>query len=84
MVINLATVLILALPPAPYDHEPVKNYRIEYVSEHYMRQLGCRGDWVIGCTVMGRYILLNEDLTPAAAAHVLRHEKGHVNGWQHD
>lgn len=83
--ITFAMVAMLALPPEQYDYEPTRPYRVEYVTpagveEHCPAPFGAM---VVGCTVLDGYILLRDDLTPEAAAHVLRHEKGHVNGWNH-
>jgi len=81
--IPLALVMSLPLPPPQYDHAPTKPYSVEYVSEAYMREQDCKGYRLFGCTCLDSYILLHEDLTPEAAERVLRHELGHVNGWEH-
>lgn len=84
--ITLAMVAALALPPSSYDHKPSHAYRVEYVPASVLEAYCPRRPWevlVVGCTVLDRYVLLHEDLTPQAAAHVLRHELGHVNGWKH-
>lgn len=75
----------LSLPPRQYDYEPSRSYVVQYVSEEELKQF-CNppfGYRIVGCTVLDRYILILEDMTDEAKAHVLRHEKGHVNGWNH-
>lgn len=81
--ITLAMVAALAMPPPRYDHEPTRPYAVQHVSEAYMRRMGCKGFQIVGCTLLDRYVLLHENLTPEAAAIVLRHELGHINGWEH-
>lgn len=81
--ITLALVAALAAPPDRYDHKPSRPYVIQRASEGYMRRMGCKGEGLVGCTILDSYILLHEDLTPEAAAFVLRHEIGHINGWAH-
>jgi hypothetical protein len=84
--VTLAMVAMLALPPEQYDHEPTRLYTVQIVEPGTVN-LYCPARFetmAVGCTVNGDTIMLRNDLTPEAAAHVLRHEKGHINGWQHD
>lgn len=77
----------LAMPPRRFVHEPTVPYRIERVSpERIVAICGQKeGQTVLGCYV-GWYnstIYLRTDMTADAARLVLRHELGHVNGWEH-
>ncbi|MGE5165128.1 MAG: hypothetical protein ACM3IH_14040 [Sphingobacteriales bacterium] len=65
------------IPPARYDHEPKKHYSVRNLSPQDMAAL-CSG--AKGCTI-DRVIFLRNDLPPEWRACVLRHEKGHLNGW---
>lgn len=89
--IKLAFIIaFVSLPPAQFDYEPSALYRIERMSAAKIATI-CRplaaGLMYYGCHKrMGQshWILINDQLSPEAAALVLRHEKAHVNGWQHD
>lgn len=76
----------LLMPPHQFAHEPAKPYRVDVVSqaelERYCAPTPLR-PVVLGCTVMGAYILLRDDMTDDAARLVLRHEIAHINGWEH-
>lgn len=63
-------------PPARYDHEP-KHYYVRTLSPQNLYQVCGRA---LGCTIKPT-IYLRSDLNKTWRACVLRHEKGHINGW---
>lgn len=78
----------LAMPPARYDHAPDCEPTIERVSAADMQMASALahiddGDLLLGATFAGCVVWVRDDLTDAAEARVLRHERGHLNGWVH-
>lgn len=84
--IDLAMVLVIQPPPAQFDYEPVYQYQVKTVTPDELLewcgrlpfnvQLACWNEW-------SGTIYIRDDLTDDARSHILRHEKGHVNGWAH-
>lgn len=76
----------IAMPPARYDHEPAKHYGVIPASQARLNSL-CKpppGMKAVGCTVAAmRMIYILDTLGPKKRALVLRHERGHINGWKH-
>lgn len=80
-------------PPAIYDHAPTVAYSVEEVNAETLRAMvdllgDVPDDWIIcGATVTAAgetVVFLLKDLPEGAARNaVLRHERGHVNGWEH-
>ena len=77
----------LSMPPQKFTHEPTVAYRVEMVDPDYLVEVcGQRRDTIVlGCYVAWwkRTIFLRNDMTEDAKRLVLRHEIGHVNGWEH-
>lgn len=76
----------LLMPPHQFTHEPTRAYSVQIVSAAEVEK-HCNPTpfkpLVLGCTVMGCYIFLRNDMTADATRLVLRHEIAHVNGWEH-
>lgn len=77
----------LAMPPKQYVHEPTVPYRIERVDPDVLiANCGQKpNETVLGCYVAwyNSTIYLRNDMSADAERLVLRHEIGHVNGWEH-
>lgn len=79
----------IKMPPAYFDHEPNVPYRV-FVWDEDMLLAACGGGYFPspgGCSDRVSddmwYIYLNATMQHAESECVLRHEKGHVNGWVH-
>jgi hypothetical protein len=84
-----SAVLLALLPPLAFDHAPTQSYRVETAPARIVKAV-CHshqvGKLVIACSfeARGRWVIyLRDDLTPRQYEVVLRHEKAHVNGWEH-
>lgn len=81
----------IAMPPAKYDHEPRRPYSVHYVDQMTANQVcasklreAARGSNIWGCAVpLMNTIFVLETLPPNKRKLVLRHERGHLNGWKH-
>jgi hypothetical protein len=71
-----------APPPPEYDHEPESRYSIaRLLADEVMR--ACFGI-AVACTIpKRRVIVVDKSLKGPLLDKVLRHEKGHLNGWTH-
>src|SRR5215510_12207578 len=67
------------LPPKKYDYEP----RIPYVVRYAYILPQAHGIAEPPMVVGDPWIIYIDPRTPLGVACVLRHEKGHVNGWHH-
>jgi hypothetical protein len=84
----------ILMPPAQYDHEPVRPYQINFVSQEEVNK-ECRLDVALarlkspranalGCTdVDTSTVWIVEGLPDAALMEVWAHERAHLNGWRH-
>lgn len=88
LVVPAAAECMAPPPPAEYDYEPKQAYRVfemprSFMNEAY-RQFPSYGDGaqLCGYAVRGAIFIL-EGLEPWARAALLRHERGHLNGWSH-
>jgi hypothetical protein len=77
------------IPPAEYDYEPTSKYQVfQFPAEWIVEICGAPGRPTLGgCTAEVSpgtwWIRIRDNLSPTELACVLRHEKGHVNGWVH-
>ena len=73
------------MPPARFDHEPTRPYEVRYrQAALFDMYCGTNHPKVGGCAVEKDgtcYITIRQELGRTARAAVLRHEKGHCNGW---
>lgn len=86
------------LPPSVFDHEPVVSYEIiedpvdsivpDCLLDGFPAKdlAGCAyspniNSWPFGDTWT---IYIKNDLSPTEKECVLRHEKAHINGWEHE
>ena len=80
--------VIALVPPKVYDYEPKVSYEIRKFDKDYkplMMEVFCKepkGKIVLGCAV-NHIIFIRDDLTKEVYDVILRHEKAHVNGWEH-
>ncbi|MFA5898834.1 MAG: hypothetical protein WC829_06940 [Hyphomicrobium sp.] len=79
--------LLQALPPAAYDHEP-KRYTLVRVPFGDMETV-CKFPYpelrLIGCTDGPLlHVFIRDDVHGLEFEGVLRHEWAHLNGWSHD
>lgn len=85
--ITLAMIVGLLMPPKQYDHYPTKPFIIVEYTNEKLFNLVCPqyvDKITLACvTVDRRVIRIRSDLTPKARQKVLRHEYGHLNGWNH-
>lgn len=69
-------------PPKEYDFEPTKPYQIATLPLPLVAK-AC-GRPAMACTlIFRRVIVLSDGLKGDDRAAILRHEKAHLNGWQH-
>lgn len=72
LMVSSAQALSCRVPPARYDHEPSRPYRV-------IQDPALVGN---ALTTLDRStIIIPANATPAWKRCYLRHEKGHVNGW---
>lgn len=82
------------MPPVLFDHEPSQDYRILTSDQATVDRMCSRdlsaarrtdaGARVMGCSrIGGNVIWIVKGLSAGTRAKVLRHEKGHLNGWYH-
>ena len=73
------------MPPSRFDHEPAMHYEVRYrLASVFKMYCGTSHHKVGGCTVVENgvcYVTIREELGARDRADVLRHEKGHCNGW---
>ncbi len=72
----------VSLPPEIFDHEPKQAYAVMYAPQDEMAAL-CGWETIACARPAKRIIIVSKNLRGAALARVLRHEKGHLNGWRH-
>lgn len=78
------------LPPPEWDHEPTKPYQVTKFPKDWIPSL-CGEDWYPAALYGGcveevggeHWITVRDDLLPMEMDCLLRHEKAHVNGWEH-
>lgn len=84
--ITLAMIAALAMPPAQYDHPPTHPLRVITIEAREI-QAACPGfppGLLLSCWNYDKEVVyVRDDLTPRARAKVIRHERGHANGWRH-
>jgi hypothetical protein len=92
MIASLAIAASLAsfMPPAQFDYEPRQAYTVTEFSAP-MLKIVCRSGQYAGgrvpyaCTYRSlNAIFILNTLTGANRDIILRHEKAHLNGWNHD
>lgn len=72
----------VAVPPPEYDYEPTRPYYVEVLPPEAVKRR-CFGI-PIACAIPGlRLIVVSSELSGSLLEAVLRHEKAHLNGWQH-
>jgi hypothetical protein len=80
--LTIAVTLALHAPPARYDFEP-QNYVVLRLSTAEVEKL-C-GVPTVGCAYPPmRTIVVDDSLSGDLLQRVLRHERGHINGWPAD
>lgn len=71
-----------APPPAIYDHEPKEKYRVARLPAKEVKR-ACGGIGKACSIPKRRLIVVEKGLHGAVLEMIMRHEKGHLNGWAH-
>jgi hypothetical protein len=71
-----------APPPAIYDHEPKEYYRVARLPATEVKRV-CGGIERACAIPKKRVIAIDKSIAGELLDRILRHEKGHLNGWKH-
>ena len=75
------------MPPKIYDHPPINPVIVRVINHNAIEAYCGQQDEkiILACYApVSNKIFIRDDLTVEAFKKVLRHEYGHVNGWDHD